>query len=464
MSRPRLLELALILSLVTVLSFYTIIAFRQVGDSAPKKLQQASFLPGSLKEGHRETHRRHEGSVYYVTTDASGFNNQRQSAMMAWVLAYLTGHTLLWKDYHPAYTGVASDSNQYDHGAFWDLIMLQKHVQVCNVSHKHHFDDNDNDGYRMNLGTKFDSTLQVQQLGRAYKNISYGAGWSYMSLAFPWLRPLFDSLSANEVERKSTRLPHEQEGSDIFLQLMESFTFTQHIQHLAQQVIQQLAGNNERGKLEAGGPLFIGMHQRQHRQPAVNCRQLNTSYLAIGPKVGHPIRTYSKGACQGVDWSNVVAKLFSNNDDKTASLPIYVAHDSSFPMNRDDFRNDYRRQIRYYKLKYGPKSPQYMSALKQGSNRTQTNPSSPYPPGTKDASDFQDTLFKGVPPAVVAAVEQEILIRSTYFISSLHSSYSEFVIFKRAVQTPPPRDAQQNYDIWMEKLLLFDEVPKELLP
>ena len=103
-----------------------------------------------------------------------------------------------------------------------------------------------------------------------------------------------------------------------------------------------------------------------------------------------------------MDWQSVVPNLFPN-----MSLPLYVAHDGT---------------------------------------HKRTN----FPGIIWQSSDFD--FVKKLRPAFVSAVEQEILIHAETFIASTHSSWNEYVIYKRALTKS---DGQENYMIWKENLKYF---------
>ena len=59
-----------------------------------------------------------------------------------------------------------------------------------------------------------------------------------------------------------------------------------------------------------------------------------------------------------------------------------------------------------------------------------------------------------VPSAILSAVEQVVASHAEYFVGSTHSSWSEYVIYKRV--EAKKKDARQNYDIWVKNLDILD--------
>jgi hypothetical protein len=304
------------------------------------------------------------GLVHYTTTSSGGWNNQREGAMMAWVVAYLTGHSLEYKTFHPAFTGVQTvDRGGYSHDDLWDLACLSRYVHVTNISHV-----KTSIGYEFGFGTeaKFGSLEQVRDL-KKYKTISYLSGWSFMQHTFPWLDPW------------------QEPGRKVFQRMMESFTYSRLIQETADKMVSRI-----------GFP-YIALHIRKLRPPALDCKELGLETLLNTKEM------FQRGACKGLtDWEDAVARLFPNN-----KLPIYVAHDGTL----------------------GTKVLE----------------------GARRSSDFQ--YLDMLRPAIISAVEQEVAIRADFFVASAHSSWSEYVIYKRALTKG---DGRRNYDIWMTNLVIMD--------
>ena len=314
------------------------------------------------------------GLSHYKTARFSGWNNQRQSAMMAWIIAYLTGHTLEFKPYQPSVTGVETDKiSNYTHGDFWDMTHLRKYVHVKNISL-----ENNGGGYEYGFfhSSRFLTRENVTDLGK-YKTITYASTWSFLQHQMPWIDPW-----------KST--------DPLFERMMESFTYTQTIGNLATRVMQEI------------GEPFIALHIRKDRLPALDCQELGRDVLSGQNRGGSK---YRQGGCHGVDWGYVLEKLYPNN-----TLLFYVAHDGSFRL--DD------------------------AILPNSSVRV------------KQASDMKCLQDEEVPLAVVSAVEQVVATGGEFFVGSTHSSWTEYVIYKRALTK---KDGKKNYDVWVKNLAFFDE-------
>lgn len=306
------------------------------------------------------------GSVHYTTTDSTGWNNQRETAMVAWIISYLTGHAFEHKAFHPAYTGAAIDRGGYKQGDLWDLSYLSKYVRLKNISYEvtsEHYE------YKFGVDSVFETPAQVAEL-KKYQTVSYSGGWSFLQHSFPWLDPW------------------KEPGKVVFQRMMESFTYNQQIQQVADKVVQQI------------GDEFIALHIRKNRAPALDCRELGRGVIMKHQTM------YKKGGCFGIDWKDVMSRLFPEN-----TLPVYVAHDGSFSK----------------------------SAIA----------------GALQSSDF--SFLRSLRPAIISAIEQEIAIRASQFVSSTHSSWSEYVIYKRASSK---EDGRKNYKIWLWNLDILDPRPE----
>lgn len=314
------------------------------------------------------------GFVHYSTTAYSGWNNQRQGAMMSWVVAYLTGHTFEFKTFHPAFTGAQADRGPYNHDELFDLEHLEKYVHVQKIPHTKTADNYDK---KFHIGSVFETIDDVKDLAKHHKTITYDIGWSFMQHTYPWLDPW------------------QEPGSVVFERMVESFTYSRLIQETADRVVAEMG--------DGGGENFIAIHARSGRAPALDCQDLRLETVTETVR-----EKYKLGGCAGMlnDWDEAVARLFPNN-----TLPIYVATDGSLPGN----------------------------ALQ----------------GARRASDF--AFLQSLRPAILSAVEQVISSRAEYFIASTHSSWSEYVIYKRALTK---KDGKKNYDIWIKNLAIADPPPK----
>ena len=305
------------------------------------------------------------GVVHYQTTQYSGWNNQREGAMIAWIISYLTGHTLQLKNFHPAFTGSWSDNGGYLHGDLWDLVHLRKYVYITLIPY-----DRTAIGYEheVALHDRFETPEQVAQL-RQYKTISFACGWSFLQHQLPWLTS--DHL--------------------IFQRMLESFTYNSVIRETAERVVRQMKGP------------FIALHVRKNRRPAADCDEWGLQPILAGDG-------YERGGCLGLNWSDprIVELLFP--DEFSNNMSVYVAHDGNLG----------RSLNKKYRL----------------------------------SSDFD--MFKTLRPAIISAVEQEVAIRAEYFVASTHSSWSEYVIYKRLLSKK--KDGRKNYDIWVRNLDIMDPV------
>uniref|UniRef100_A0A7S3P4B6 Uncharacterized protein n=1 Tax=Amphora coffeiformis TaxID=265554 RepID=A0A7S3P4B6_9STRA len=321
--------------------------------------------PTPLQRPHRT-----KGFVHYRTTSVSGWNNQRQGAMVAWVIAYLTGYTLQYKTFHPANTGAGTpyDRGGYAHADLWDPTCLERYVTVQNISHTH---DGSGYEYLVSLETVFASPQEVRALASRHQNISYDAAWSFAQHTFPWLDPW----------------QQKDGGKQVFERLVESFTYSPLIQKTADDIVEKMGG----------GP-FIGLHVRDGRKPALSCQKQGVQTINVSRN------GYERGGCVGIDWNNVIPRIFPNS-----TLPIYLAHDGK------------------------SRKPNYASstAVWEGSN-------------------FE--VLTKLRPAIISAVEQEVMVRAESFIASTHSSWSEYVIYKRALTK---QDGKENYMIWKNNTAFF---------
>jgi hypothetical protein len=304
------------------------------------------------------------GTVHYSTNKYSGWNNQRESAMMAWIIAYYTGHTLEYKTFHPAFTGSIPDQNTYTHADLWDVNLIQKYVHIQNTSHTKeagHYD------LKIKLDSVFLSKAEVRALGNKYHNISYDAGWNLLQKSVPWLNPW-----KNDGGREL-----------VFERLMESFTYSPLIRKHAEKIVEKI-----------GGP-FIGLHVRKGRMPALNCSDYKLP-LVSGPET----KRHERGGCQGITWNKFFEKQHEFQD---SNLPVYVAHDMGRRQGADFMNHEILQSF-----------------------------------------DFQD-IIGPLRPAIVSAIEQVVMIYAEYFVASTQSSWSEYVIYKRAFDK---RDGEKNYKIW----------------
>ena len=225
------------------------------------------------------------GIVHYRTTSVSGWNNQRQSATMAWLVAYYTGHSLALKPYQPAGTGVASDSStEYRQGDLWDMTKLAAYVNIINITYNTQATESDG-WYMFNEWTVFPTQQDVSAL-QNHSKISYDSAWAVMMQHnFPFLDPF------------------QEPGETAFRHMTESFVYNQLIQDMADAAIKELFG----------GQSFIALHVRHNRRPSLNCTAL-----------GLETSTEQYGGCI-VEWKDIVSKLLPGNN-----LPVYVAHDGKF--------------------------------------------------------------------------------------------------------------------------------------
>ena len=355
-----------------------------LNDDSEQQQQQHRSLPlgatpslvSSKNERFYENNNR---VVHYMTTEYTGWNNQREAAMMAWVIAYQTGFTLQLKNFHPAFTGAWSDRGGYQHGDLWDLSLLSKFVNITLIS----YDRTAAVGYEheVTLEDRFETAQEVAQLAQQYQSISYACGWSFLQHQLPWLTP--DHL--------------------LFPRMLESFTYNSFIQETAAQVVRQIQEKDE-GQPQSHKNIIIALHVRQNRRPAVDCREWGLETILNG---GNHMEKYQRGGCLGLHWHDprLVEWLFP---DHYSNATVYLAHDGSLG-----------------------------GAL---------------PEGYRQASDFD--MVKTLRPAIVSAVEQEIAIRADYFVASTHSSWSEYVVYKRMLLNK--EDGRKNYDIWVRNLDIMD--------
>jgi hypothetical protein len=224
------------------------------------------------------------GYVHYATNEFAGWNNQREAAMVAWLVAYFAGHTLDLKPFHPAYTGVLSDqSGDYKHGDLWDLKALGRYVKLRNISYQTTPDGYD---FKLDLGSVFYSADDVRRLSN-YTTISYTAGWAPLQRTFPFVDPFAPP------------------GSTSFRHMIESFTYNRRIQEIAEAIVKEMTP-------------FVALHVRSGRPPALNCTE-------VGEETVVESDMYQRGACRHITWANVVDRVLPGN-----KLPVYVAHDGRF--------------------------------------------------------------------------------------------------------------------------------------
>jgi hypothetical protein len=297
------------------------------------------------------------GFVHYRTTSFSGWNNQRQSAMKAWVVAYLTGRALQLKPYQPARTGVLSDpSSTYEHGDLWNLSSITKYVHVQQVPFQKQAVPPEYDFF-ISMDEQFETPTQLRQQLRNYTNVTVDQAWSYLLHELPFLNPWYHSPGGGDV---------------IFARMMESFTYTSLIQETARRIVDEmLLGRNQ--------TKFIALHVRSDRLPALDCDE-----MGVLPLVDRNM--YNRGGCPGVDWENVLPRLFPNTtsgSSNTECALVFVAHDSS--------------------VQLANLVPSGLSAKNFV---------------LKDVSNFAH-IVSTLRPAVISAIEQEIAIHAEYFISSV---------------------------------------------
>jgi hypothetical protein len=182
--------------------------------------------------------------------------------------------------------------------------------------------------------------------------------------------------------------------------MVESFSYTSQIQETASRIVDEMlqGTTNETTR-------FIALHVRHQRRPALDCQGLGLSPIVRDKKK----KNHTKAGCTGVDWKNVLSKVFpnmtagssssNNNNNSNKSTLVFVAHDS---------------RIRLTDLI--PAAAAAAAAAAAGILSDQNFI-------WKDISDF-DHIVSSFGPAIVSAIEQEIAIRAEYFIGSIRTEWN----------------------------------------